>query len=67
MSINKEIALKAIKILSDQSRAAVRYVSTTANNPADLPVALGIVDSAEDLMNTLLEYADTIVEPTPKG
>jgi len=58
MSISKEIAIKAIELQYNQARAAVRYVATSSTRPADITVALGILDSAVDLVRTALETAD---------
>ena len=59
MSINKETAMKAINLQYNQARSAVGYMAAaTIYRQEDLTIALGILDSARDLVRTALEAAD---------
>lgn len=59
MSISKEIAMKAITLQYNQARSAVGYMAAaTTYRPEDLTIALGILDTARDLVRTALDTAD---------
>lgn len=59
MSISKEIVMKAITLQYNQARTAVGYMAAaTIYRPEDLTIALGILDTAKDLVKTALEAAD---------
>lgn len=57
MAINKDIALKALATMAEQARLAANFMGIT--NPSDLPIALRMVDSTEDLLKTMLNHADS--------